>query len=438
MLANVIGTGAYSVVCLLPEKQVAVKIMASRVGMSGSVSWIEIQRLYRLTHRYILRADHIYIGNMTDLLVIDILPNRDSIHFGSTYIPLTLTDYVNSQSRKYDFDIAAQLTIGIEHIHSTGYIHGDIKPSNILVAETDTGCNVSICDFGLAFEYWKHDTQKRMFGTARYRAPEVVREQRYDQRVDIWSLGCVFYEIYYRALAYPIRDEDREHIEKVLASTTLRLMGTQPIDTVISQCLVINQFHRSTAEQLLQLEFFQPYAKTRDELKQVYTVPPARVHTNINPNRALVHRLVGYTKLYWIVCTPQILFQAIAAYESQSTASELMLDCLLYMSYKYFTSPLLEVKDVYLGIHAISKETQAGLAVHDSGVSAMLELESALLATTFKYNFRIKTPFDVLLQHKPATAASIRALLVYVVSGKHLNKTPEDAYKDFLRLHPSM
>ena len=89
-----------------------------------------------------------------------------------------------------DFDIKSsmiQICNGLRHIHNNGFIHRDIKPKNILYKE-DT---VFIADLGSACRL---PLSYKGYATTRwYRAPEMVMRKPYDYKVDIWSLGCLFY-----------------------------------------------------------------------------------------------------------------------------------------------------------------------------------------------------------------------------------------------------
>jgi len=72
-------------------------------------------------------------------------------------------------------------------------LHRDLKPANILL---DASQNIKMGDFGLAKEL---SSQNRLaqtnVGTPFYMAPEIINEKEYDEKSDIWALGCLMYEL---------------------------------------------------------------------------------------------------------------------------------------------------------------------------------------------------------------------------------------------------
>jgi serine/threonine protein kinase len=97
-------------------------------------------------------------------------------------------------SDRQKIDLLVQAAEGIEYIHKQGYLHRDICPRNMMV--TNEGV-LKIIDFGLAIPY-KPDFCRpgNRTGTPDYMAPELIKRQRTDHRVDMFALGVTAYEMF--------------------------------------------------------------------------------------------------------------------------------------------------------------------------------------------------------------------------------------------------
>ncbi|NXG58814.1 STK36 kinase, partial [Hemiprocne comata] len=90
--------------------------------------------------------------------------------------------------------IAAQLVSALYYLHSHRILHRDMKPQNILLGKDGV---VKLCDFGFARAMSIHTmVLTSIKGTPLYMSPELVREQPYDHKADLWSMGCILYELF--------------------------------------------------------------------------------------------------------------------------------------------------------------------------------------------------------------------------------------------------
>jgi serine/threonine protein kinase len=86
----------------------------------------------------------------------------------------------------------AELACALAYAHRAGVIHGDVKPSNIRVTESD---QVKLVDFGVARFASQVSGSDRVLGTPAYLSPEQIEGQKQDGRSDLFSLGVVLYEM---------------------------------------------------------------------------------------------------------------------------------------------------------------------------------------------------------------------------------------------------
>ncbi|XP_072128102.1 serine/threonine-protein kinase 36 isoform X2 [Mobula birostris] len=91
-------------------------------------------------------------------------------------------------------EIAGQLVSALYYLHSHRVLHRDLKPQNVLIGK---GGILKLCDFGFARAMSQQTlVLTSIKGTPLYMSPELVEERPYDHTADLWSLGCILYELF--------------------------------------------------------------------------------------------------------------------------------------------------------------------------------------------------------------------------------------------------
>jgi serine/threonine protein kinase len=191
-IVRVIGKGAMGMVYLahdtILERDVALKVMVSQIADDPEL----IQRFSReakavakMTHPNVVTVFD--LGTHTDgspYIAMELLKGQDLQKAMRTPPPMTLDRKVL---------IIVQVLAGLAHAHQAGIVHRDIKPANIFINQDGT---VKIMDFGVARLTTASMTGTgNIVGTADYMSPEQVKGAKVDGRSDLFSVGCMLYEL---------------------------------------------------------------------------------------------------------------------------------------------------------------------------------------------------------------------------------------------------
>lgn len=191
-LLELVGTGGmadiYRAQDLSENRTVAVKILKNEFYESE-----DFLRRFRNESKAIALLSH---PNIVKIFDVGFMDNIQFIVM--EYIDgITLTDYIEQQKILKWRDavhFTLQILRALQHAHDRGIVHRDIKPSNIMLLEDGT---IKVMDFGIArFNRENSKTlSEKTIGSVHYISPEQARGDDTDERSDIYSVGCMMYEM---------------------------------------------------------------------------------------------------------------------------------------------------------------------------------------------------------------------------------------------------
>ncbi len=235
VIERLIGSGGMSQVYLAKdsrlERHVAIKILSPHLN---GPTWrrrlaIESRAISALKHPNVCTLYDVGREDSVEFLVMEYVEGETLAERLARKTPVPLDEIVR---------IALELTRALGAAHEIGIVHRDLKPSNIVLSDS----GVKVLDFGVAkfnSPPTLRDAQGSaaadiasrsglILGTVSYMSPEQARGQRIDQRTDIWSFGCVLFELLARKRAFDGKTDgdclvaclEREPDWEALPSTT--------------------------------------------------------------------------------------------------------------------------------------------------------------------------------------------------------------------------
>lgn len=197
-IIELIGSGGmanvYKALCHRLNRYDAVKIMRDETAANT-----ELRRRFRAESQAVAMLSHPNIVS-----VYDVSHNDDVEYIVMELIDgITLKQYLQKKSvldPSEVLDFTIQTAKALEHAHSKGIIHRDIKPQNIMLLKDGM---IKVADFGIAsLENTVEENNGETVGSVHYIAPEQARGEAPDARSDIYSLGIVMYEMLTGRLPY--------------------------------------------------------------------------------------------------------------------------------------------------------------------------------------------------------------------------------------------
>ena len=211
----------------------------------------ELEVMYKIHHPNVVKLFGHFEDNNYCYFIMEY------INKGNVYNLLTL-DKKRKLSTKFVASIMKDVISATYFLHymNPPIIHRDIKPENVLLNE---GIVAKLTDFGWSNYIQEDKERKTVCGTPIYLAPEIIKEQGHDERVDIWCIGVLLFELITGTV--PFKGNDIE----TLKSNILHLRIAWPKEMnpdakdLISKILKLDPSQRISLEDMLEHPFFLKY-----------------------------------------------------------------------------------------------------------------------------------------------------------------------------------
>lgn len=258
-LGKVLGNGTYGVVRQATNKTtgvgVAIKIINKR-NNSLSQKMLDNEKaiLQKVRHPNIIALEALYETSNYLFFVMELVTGGE------------LFDHLmqkGSFSEKEASKIIRQILEALKYLHSLGIVHRDLKPQNILCELDSRGsiAQVKVTDFGLS-KIMMGATLQSCVGSPLYVAPELLMAEGYGEKVDIWSVGCICYNLL--SGLYPFFAEENNALFRAILTEDLQLPDPEwtcispPAKNLVRAMLERNVNRRPDAATCLTHEWLNP------------------------------------------------------------------------------------------------------------------------------------------------------------------------------------
>ncbi len=256
---EVIGTGGMAIVykayCTVLHRYVAIKVLKEEFASDEEFRkrfYNEAQAVAKLSNNNIVSIyDVCQDGDGPEYIVMELCEG------------VTLKDYLRKKHHltwQETLFFAQQVARALDHAHSRGIIHQDIKPQNIMLLRDGTA---KVMDFGIASFANSQETRKvtsEAIGSVHYISPEQAKGITADFRTDLYSLGVVMYEMLTGTL--PFRGENAvavvmQHLNTVPPLPSSIVSDIPPaMDEIVmhAMCANVNQRYSSALDMYRDME----------------------------------------------------------------------------------------------------------------------------------------------------------------------------------------
>ena len=224
----------------------------------------ESKILFILKHPNIIELKEIFFNKSKNLNLVMDFPSNDNLKDKIQY---------SIQNKRYFeentiWEVLTQILIGLNYLHEKGIIHRNLQSRNIFISQDEL---IKITDFNCCYMHNKKmSLYQPLITISSYTAPELLNKQKFSYKCDIWSVGCIIYEM--AALTLPFKSNNEISYNNINNSKDFESFPSfysNNLKSIINDMLSIDQSKRPSTDVLLN---FSNIKETAKKLNPIYTL----------------------------------------------------------------------------------------------------------------------------------------------------------------------
>ena len=215
-------------------------------GLTMSKVEMEINILAKLDHKHVVKIYHTLKKLTEDDNYLFII-----MELCESTVSKVIKSYPKGVPRELAMQYLRQITKGVAYLHTESIIHRDLKPDNLFLKHGQ----IKIGDFNISKEEGKGEATKpsQIMLTLSYSPPERVTGGKGSAKLDVWAIGCIYYELLEGKKAFDFESDYEEAIENIKSITYPPCTKATQFDLRILQATLVPEKQRKSIFELKEM-----------------------------------------------------------------------------------------------------------------------------------------------------------------------------------------